>query len=62
MTTAPTATTPGVRTYTCTICGQTKEEVIPPTGGSTVCPGGTSCPSYGFRDVAGSGRLVARGH
>ena len=53
VTTAPTATTPGVRTYTCTICGQTKEEVIPPTGSSTVCPGGTSCPSYGFRDVAG---------
>ena len=53
VTTEPTATTPGVRTYTCTICGQTKEEVIPPTGGSTVCPGGTSCPSYGFRDVAG---------
>ena len=53
VTTAPTATAPGVRTYTCTICGQTKEEVIPPTGGSTVCPGGTSCPSYGFRDVAG---------
>ena len=52
VTTAPTATTPGVRTYTCTICGQTKEEVIPPTGGSTVCPGGPSCPSYGFRDVA----------
>ena len=53
VTTAPTATTPGVRTYTCTICGQTKEETIPPTGGSTVCPGGPSCPSYGFRDVAG---------
>ena len=53
VTTAPTATTPGVRTYTCTICGQTKEEVIPPTGGSTVCPGGPSCPSCGFRDVAG---------
>ena len=53
VTTEPTATTPGVRTYTCTICGLTKEEVIPPTGGSTVCPGGTSCPSYGFRDVAG---------
>lgn len=53
VTTAPTATTPGVRTYTCTICGQTKEEVILPTGGSTVCPGGPSCPSYGFRDVAG---------
>ena len=53
VTTEPTETAPGVRTYTCTICGQTKEEVIPPTGGSTVCPGGTSCPSYGFRDVAG---------
>ena len=53
VTTEPTETTPGVRTYTCTICGLTKEEVIPPTGSSTVCPGGTSCPSYGFRDVAG---------
>ena len=53
VTTEPTATTPGMRTYTCTICGLTKEEVIPPTGGSTVCPGGPSCPSYGFRDVAG---------
>ncbi len=53
VTTEPTATTPGVRTYTCTICGQTKSEVIPPTGGSGVCPGGPSCPSYGFRDVAG---------
>lgn len=53
VTTEPTATTPGVRTYTCTICGLTKEEVIPPTGSSSVCPGGPSCPSYGFRDVAG---------
>ena len=53
VTTEPTETTSGVRTYTCTICGLTKEEVIPPTGGSTVCPGGPSCPSYGFRDVAG---------
>lgn len=53
VTTEPTATTPGVRTYTCTICGLTKEEVIPPTGGSSVCPGGPSCPSYGFSDVAG---------
>ena len=53
VTTEPTATTPGVRTYTCTICGQTKNEIIPATGGSTVCPGGPSCPSYGFRDVAG---------
>ena len=53
VTTEPTATTPGVRTYTCTVCGQTKSEIIPPTGGSTVCPGGPSCPSYGFSDVAG---------
>lgn len=53
VTIAPTETTPGVRTYTCTICGLTKEEVIPPTGGSGICPGGPSCPSYGFSDVAG---------
>ena len=53
VTTEPTATTPGVRTYTCTICGQTKSEIIPATGGSSVCPGGPSCPSYGFSDVAG---------
>ena len=53
VTTEPTETAPGVRTYTCTVCGEAKEEVIPPTGGSTVCPGGPSCPSYGFRDVAG---------
>ena len=53
VTTEPTETTPGVRTYTCTICGQTKSEIIPATGGSSVCPGGPSCPSYGFSDVAG---------
>ena len=53
VTTEPTETAPGVRTYTCTVCGQTKNEIIPATGGSTVCPGGPSCPSYGFRDVAG---------
>ncbi len=53
VTIAPTETTPGVRTYTCTVCGQTKNEIIPATGGSNVCPGGPSCPSYGFSDVAG---------
>ena len=53
VTTEPTETTPGVRTYTCTVCGQTKNETIPATGASTVCPGGPSCPSYGFSDVAG---------
>ena len=53
VTVAPTETTPGVRTYTCTVCGQTRTEIIPATGGSSVCPGGPSCPSYGFSDVAG---------
>ncbi len=53
VTTEPTETTPGVRTYTCTVCGATKNEIIPATGGSSVCPGGPSCPSYGFSDVAG---------
>lgn len=53
VTIAPTETTPGVRTYICTVCGQTKNEIIPATGGSSVCPGGPSCPSYGFSDVAG---------
>ena len=32
MTTAPTETTPGVRTYTCTVCSQTRTETIPATG------------------------------
>ena len=32
VTTAPTETTPGVRTYTCTGCDQTRTEAIPATG------------------------------
>ena len=32
VTTAPTETTPGVRTYTCSVCGQTRTETIPATG------------------------------
>ena len=52
VTTAPTETTPGVRTYTCTVCGDIREETIPATGAST-CTGGPSCPSYGLHDVAG---------
>ena len=32
VTTAPTKTTPGVRTYTCTVCSQTRTEAIPATG------------------------------
>ena len=31
VTTAPTETTPGVRTYTCTVCSQTRTEAIPAT-------------------------------
>ena len=50
VTVAPTETTPGVRTYTCTVCGKTRTEIIPATG-SAVCPGGTACPSFRFRDV-----------
>ena len=50
VTTEPTETTPGVRTYTCTVCGQTRTEIIPATG-SAVCPGGAACPSFRFRDV-----------
>ena len=52
VTTAPTETTPDVRTFTCTVCDQTRTEAIPATGAST-CTGGPSCPSYGLRDVAG---------
>ena len=32
VTTAPTETTPGVCTFTCTVCGQTRTETIPATG------------------------------
>ena len=35
VTTAPTETTPGVRTFTCTVCDQTRTEAIPATGAST---------------------------
>ena len=34
VTTAPTASTDGVKTYTCTVCGATKTEKIPATGGT----------------------------
>ena len=35
VTTEPTETTPGVRTFTCAVCGATKTEVIPATGAHT---------------------------
>ena len=48
VTTAPTATADGVKTYTCTVCKATKTEVIPATG---LCDGGATCPSRGLSDV-----------
>ena len=60
VTTAPTETTPGVRTYTCAVCSQTRTETIPATGAST-CTGGPSCPSYGLHDVAGPGYWAHEG-
>ena len=60
VTTAPTEPTPGVRTFTCTVCGQTRTEAIPATGAST-CTGGPSCPSYGLHDVAGPGYWAHEG-
>lgn len=47
----PTATEPGVRTYTCTVCGQTRTETIPATGVPETCNGGPACPGYAFRDM-----------
>ena len=35
VTTEPTETTPGLRTFTCAVCSQTKTEVIPATGAHT---------------------------
>lgn len=47
----PTAADPGVRTYTCTVCGQTRTETIPATGVPETCNGGPACPGYAFRDM-----------
>lgn len=45
VTTAPTSTKAGVRTYTCTLCKQTRTETIPATGGGS-SSGGSSGGSY----------------
>ena len=51
VTTAPTETTPGVRTFTCTVCGDIREETIPATGAhdyqftTTVAP---TCTDGGY--------------
>lgn len=47
----PAASEPGVRTYTCTVCGQTRTEAIPATGVPETCNGGPACPGYAFRDM-----------
>ena len=51
----PTAAEPGVRTYTCTVCGQTRTEAIPATGVPETCNGGPACPGYAFRDMPAPG-------
>lgn len=51
----PTAAEPGVRTYTCTVCGQTRTETIPATGVPETCNGGPACPGYAFRDMPAPG-------
>ena len=51
VTTEPTETTPGVRTFTCAVCGQTRTETIPATGAhdyqftKTVAP---TCTTDGY--------------
>ena len=51
LTTQPTATKDGVKTFTCTRCGATRTETIPATGEDKPCDGGPTCPSYKFTDV-----------
>ena len=46
-----TATEAGIKTYTCTRCGETKTETIP----------AGSCPSAGFTDVQGEGHWAHEG-
>lgn len=45
VTAEPTETTPGVRTFTCAVCSQTKTEVIPATGAHTFVFTKTVAPS-----------------
>ena len=55
----PTETEPGVKTFTCTRCGETKTETIPmlepdPTP-SLPCDGGDNCPGNKFTDMPAKG-------
>ena len=62
VTTEPTETTAGVRTFTCAVCSQTKTEVIPATGAHTfvftknIAP---SCTEAGYDLYTGSGCRAA---
>ncbi len=46
VTTAATTTEMGSRTYTCTVCAQTRAERIPASGGGTASGGGSTGKSY----------------
>lgn len=47
VTTLPTPSADGEKTYTCTRCGETRTEILPATG---ACDGDASCPSHAFAD------------
>jgi len=51
VTLAPTAHKTGVKTYTCTVCGTLRTEILPALEADEPCDGGKTCPSYAFRDV-----------
>lgn len=51
VTTPATATTAGVKTYTCTVCGQTKTEAIPATGAPAPVPTPSPAPSIPSSDT-----------
>ena len=50
ITTPATAYKTGVKTFSCTRCGETRTETIPALQ-TEPCDGGPTCPSYLFRDV-----------
>ena len=52
VTTEPAATTDGVKTYTCTVCGETRTEAIPATGEQPIDPVKPIDPTTVFTDVS----------
>ena len=57
----PTAAEPGVRTYTCTVCGQTRTETIPATGRAGDLQRRPGLPGLRLPRYARAEHLVARG-